>query len=71
MGCNCNRKPQAQGRRATLSRPAARFSQIQLPGSDLPAGQTGPADDATALDSERRRIEKLRRDAVRRSLGIG
>ncbi len=74
MACNCKRsnKPN-QIRKSTLPRTPTQFSQVQFPTPDLPQNQNviqNPSDINT-LDSERRRIEKLRRDAVRRSLGIG
>lgn len=74
MPCNCKRsnKP-GQIRSSTLPRTPVQFSQVQFPTPDLPPNQAqgqNPSDTNT-LDSERRRIEKLRRDAVRRSLGIG
>lgn len=77
MPCNCKRsnKP-GQIRRTTLPKNPAKFSQVQFPTPDLPQNQnqpqtTGNPADLNTMDSERRRIEKLRRDAVRRSLGIG
>jgi hypothetical protein len=56
-----------------IPRTPMQFSQVQFPGPDLPVSQNDNQNpsDMNTLDSERRRIEKLRRDAVRRSLGIG
>ncbi len=74
MPCNCkrNNKP-GQVRRTTLPKAPVKFSQVQFPQPDLPMNQaatSGNPSDMNTLDAERRRIEKLRRDAVRRSLGI-
>lgn len=75
MPCNCKRsnKP-GQVRRTTLPNTPMKFNQVQFPQPDLPTNQPAPSgnpSDNNTLDAERRRIEKLRRDAVRRSLGIG
>jgi len=78
MPCNCRKNSNSGNQhRAVLPRVPAKVFQPSLPPSNLPTtpnqvltrkNQLGESDTMTA---ERRRIEKLRRDAVRRALGIG
>lgn len=74
MGCNCKKNSNlANQKRAMLPRLPAKVFIVGTSQNDLPPRQSNapvtPAD--AALTAERRRIEKLRRDAVRRSLGLG
>jgi len=74
MGCKC--KQHANGgnaQRASLPKVPAQVIQPSIPQSDLPDFSSGQQSltEQDAMTAERRRIEKLRREAVRRSLGIG
>jgi hypothetical protein len=71
MGCACRNKT-VQAKKIITPRVPAKVFQNPIPQPDLP----GPLENHTlseqdAMTTERRRIEKLRREAVRRSLGIG
>lgn len=78
MACAC-RKPSRGGqggRRALLPKVPFQATQQNPPQPNLPfnqnpqVGQPAAQNPQDAMTTERRRIDKLRRDAIRRSLGV-
>lgn len=77
MACNCNKNSALSGRRRdTNVRRPIRISPPVTPvtgpqGFTLAPVTQPTATDGKTLTSERRRIDALRREAIRRKLGIG
>jgi hypothetical protein len=68
MACGCGKNKNVQ-RKSILPRITQRV--LQNSNSDLPPFGLQEPTASDTLTTERRRIDKLRREAVRKSLGIG
>lgn len=75
MACNCNKNSALSVRRQTSGRRPIRISppaaQVNNPQNFSLAPNPQPANDGKTLTNERRRIDALRRETIRRKLGIG